>query len=586
MLKASNPDSGDFFSAAAYSGNTIVVGAPGEDSPSSGFNGAQGNNNPLGSNSGAVYIFERSGSTWEQVDYVKASTRGVNDGFGARVAIDGDTIAVAAYGEDSGSGGINGNQSSQTERDSGAVYVLVRENGEWSQQAYIKASHPERDDLFGISIALEGDTLVVGASGEDSAATGVNGDPTNNDAQQSGAAYIFERSGRTWSQAAYLKASNTDGGDLFGQSVDISGSRVVVGATREASAGMGPGALQADNSTLFAGAAYTFVRSGTTWAQESYIKASNTGFGDFFGGVVKLDGQDLVIGAQGESSGATGVNGNQADDSLNFAGAAYAFQRFGGQWVQTAYLKASATQSLKYFGNCTSLFNGTLIVRNGNGGGTLDVFEKVAGNWEARGELDAPFNVPKDALSPQGLDDEIIVFSHTDRSSVPGVHSCLGDTQASASGVVFVVERSPLAQQSICSPAVPNSSTVPAYVSAYGSLDLTQNELTLRADNLPANSIGMFLNSRGQGLVPMAGGSQGSLCLGGGQPVGRHTRPNEIGMAGARCWIDLRLDLGALPSGAGTVPVVAGETWYFQAWYRDNNPTATSNFTDAVALTF
>src|SRR5438128_1322177 len=103
----------------------------------------------------------------------------------------------------------------------------------WSQQAYLKASNTDAGDDFGFAVAISGDTVVVGAAGEDSNATGVDGDGTNNSASNSGAAYVFVRSGTMWSQQAYLKASNTDAGDDFGFAVAISGDTVVVGAPGE-----------------------------------------------------------------------------------------------------------------------------------------------------------------------------------------------------------------------------------------------------------------------------------------------------------------------------------------------------------------
>ena len=129
-------------------------------------------------------------------------------------------------------------------------------------------------------MAVSGDTVVVGAHGEDSSATGVNGNQSDNSAADAGAAYVFVRSGTTWSQQAYLKASNTGAGDYFGCSVAVSGDTVVVGAYGEDSSATGVNGNQADNSATDAGAAYVFVRSGTTWSQQAYLKASNTGADD------------------------------------------------------------------------------------------------------------------------------------------------------------------------------------------------------------------------------------------------------------------------------------------------------------------
>jgi trimeric autotransporter adhesin len=189
----------------------------------------------------------------------------------------------------------------------------------------LKASNTGVDDYFGDSVALSGDTLAVGASGEGSAAQGVGGDQANNTASDSGAVYVFQRSGTTWLQEAYLKASNTGAGDLFGTSVALSGDTLAVGAFREDSGARGVGGDQDDNSASDSGAVYVFRRSGTVWQQEAYIKASNTGADDYFGYSVALSGDTLAVGAPYEDSAAQGVGGDQTDNTASDSGAVYIF---------------------------------------------------------------------------------------------------------------------------------------------------------------------------------------------------------------------------------------------------------------------
>jgi hypothetical protein len=194
-----------------------------------------------------------------------------------------------------------------------------------AQQAYLKASNTGPDDLFGFAVAVSGDTLVVGAFLEDSNATGVNGNQTNNSAHDSGAAYVFVRNGTNWSQQAYLKASNTRPGDHFATGA-VSGDTIVAGARGEDSNATGVNGNQTNNSAPDSGAAYVFVRNGTNWIQQAYLKASNTGAGDLFGfSGLTVSGDTLVVGAVGESSNATGVNGNQSNNSATESGAAYVF---------------------------------------------------------------------------------------------------------------------------------------------------------------------------------------------------------------------------------------------------------------------
>ncbi len=360
-LKASNTDTGDLFgSSIAISGDTLVVGATSEFSSATGVNGNQSDNSAA--SSGAAYVFVRSGSVWSQQAYLKASNTDTGDLFGSSIAISGDTLVVGATSESSSATGVNGNQSDNSAAYSGAAYVFVRSGSVWSQQAYLKASNTNTRDYFGQSVALSGDTLVVGAFGEDSSTMGVGGNQDDNSALDAGAAYVFVRNGNAWSQQAYLKASNTDAGDEFGWSVAISGDMLVVGADAEASSAAGVNGDQYDNSAPDAGAAYVFIRSGSTWSQQAYLKASNTGADDDFGSAVAISGETLVVGARNEASNATGVNGDQADNSADQAGAGYVFTRSGAAWSQQAYLKASNTGGMDMFGSRVAISGEALVV--------------------------------------------------------------------------------------------------------------------------------------------------------------------------------------------------------------------------------
>ena len=136
-------------------------------------------------------MYVRSGSTWTQQDYLKASNSFSFDGFGECVAISGDTIVVGAPFEDSNATGVNGDQRDNSAMNAGAAYVFVRNGTAWTQQTYLQASNPELGDFFGWSAALSGDTIALGAYTESSSATGINGNQSDNSASQSGAAYVF-----------------------------------------------------------------------------------------------------------------------------------------------------------------------------------------------------------------------------------------------------------------------------------------------------------------------------------------------------------------------------------------------------------
>ncbi len=314
-LKASNTDSSEGYGkSVAISGDTIVVGAFEENSQGIGIDGDQGNDNAF-VHSGAVYVYTRNGINWNQSAYLKASNTDKFDNFGRSVAIDGDTIAVGAIGEDSNATGVNGDQENNNTVNSGAVYVFTRNAGNWGQQAYLKASNSDEHDRFGFSVAIDGDTIVVGAR-DGSDAIGVNGDQSNNNAPDSGAVYVFTREGSIWSQQAYLKSSNSEKGDRFGRAVAISGNTLVVTATGEDSNSIGVNSDENNNLKFNTGAAYVFLRNEASWTQQAYLKPADTSTAaDYFGNSVSISGNMVAVGTGG---GAyvfyqTGVNWNQID---------------------------------------------------------------------------------------------------------------------------------------------------------------------------------------------------------------------------------------------------------------------------------
>jgi len=363
-LKASNAGAEDGFGtsvALSADGNTLAVGAYGEDSAATGINGDETDEDAAFA--GAAYVFVRSNGAWSQQAYLKAANSGAGDAFGGSVAIsdDGDTLAVGADGEKSNATGIDGDGTNDAAVFAGAVYVFLRSNAAWSQQAYLKASNTGINDNFGTSVAMsaDGDTLAVGADGERSAARGVDGDQANDDADRSGAVYIFARSTDLWSQTAYLKASNTEEGDGFGTSVAMSadGTTLAVGAPKESSAAIGVEGDQADELAPEAGAVYMFVSSNSVWSQQAYLKASNTDAGDAFGSkmAVSADGRTLAVGALAESSAATGIDGDQANNAAIAAGAVYVFAWSNDAWSQQAYVKASNTGAGVGFGRAVAM---------------------------------------------------------------------------------------------------------------------------------------------------------------------------------------------------------------------------------------
>ncbi len=373
-IKATNAESNDYFGwslALSHDGNTLAVGAPGESSDATGIDGGQNNNNAL--QSGAVYVYNRNNSSWAPPSYIKASNTGASDFFGWSVALsaDGNTLAVGAYGEDSNAKGVgvDDKQSNNSHSLAGAAYVYSRNTNIWTQQAYLKASNTDGAsantnfgaDYFGWSLDLssDGNTLAVGAFGEDGSATGINGDQNNNLAPNSGAVHTFSRTDITWTPQAYIKASNTNTSDKFGISVKLSGNgtTLAVGAPNEDSNAINVGGSQSDNSTAESGAVYIFNFSSGSWAQQGYIKASNTGTGDWFGMTTALseDGNTLVVGAPYEASNGSGINGDPNDNSAAYSGAIYHYTRSNGLWSDPLYAKAPNAEANDSFGRSLDL---------------------------------------------------------------------------------------------------------------------------------------------------------------------------------------------------------------------------------------
>lgn len=340
FLKASNAQRDDEFGrAVAISGDTIVVGAIGESSDLIG--GPNDNSSPR---SGAAYVYVRDGTIWSQQAFLKPDNGEENDLFGSSVAVFGDTLVVGAVEEDSATVGGGNNDALE----SGAAYVFVREETTWTQQAFLKASNADADDRFGASVAISADTIVVGAMNEDSSLTGGASD---NDAEDSGAAYVFVRTGTTWDQEAFLKADNARRDDLFGTSVAISEDTIVIGAPQEGTSSLG--------SRTNSGGAYIFVRNGTVWSQEALLKADVEGNADQLGQAVAISGDRVVAGTAFEDSSATGGPTNNSETN---SGAAYVFERNDSIWSQIEFLKADNAERSDGFGLSVGIFENIIIV--------------------------------------------------------------------------------------------------------------------------------------------------------------------------------------------------------------------------------
>jgi hypothetical protein len=272
----------------------VVVGAPGADEL------------------GAAYVFRRDGGTWPAEQKLTASDASLFSGFGGAVVVSGDVLAVGAS---------NANSSVA---ESGAVYVFGYDGDAWSEDQKLWASDAAVSDLFGISVAIDGEWLLVGASRDD------------DNAEESGSAYVFRRNGLTWEEHQKLTAFDGAETDQFGGSVALSGDVAVVGASQ-------------NDDPVGAGAAYVFRWNGSTWDLEQKLTALDGDLGHDFGVSVSLEGATILVGA--------GLGDGVAADT----GAAYLFQHDGASWIEEK-LQASDGGAFDRFGQSVALTGDTFLV--------------------------------------------------------------------------------------------------------------------------------------------------------------------------------------------------------------------------------
>ncbi|HQR34138.1 MAG TPA: FG-GAP repeat protein, partial [Blastocatellia bacterium] len=327
-LTASDGQAQDRFGgsvAVSGDGRTIAIGAPGDNLGAS-------------SDQGSVYIYERNGApfVFSQQLFTSGGSK-----FGTALDLDGDSMIVGSPGE----------QSEQ-----GAVYIFVKQNGSWQQQQRLVANDGAAEDHFGFTVSISGNTVLVGAYGDD-----INGQLSQ------GSAYLFTRTGATWSQQQKLTASDGLQADVFGFSVALDGDTAAIGMPYDQ---VGEKALQ--------GSVYVFRRPAVgAWYLEQKLTANDGSINDSFGNALALEGETLLVGAWLDSSLVA-----------NNHGSAYVFQRTGDDWSQQAKLVANDGTAADQFGNAVALSGDTAIVgayhKNVNGTnfqGATYTFSRNATVW-------------------------------------------------------------------------------------------------------------------------------------------------------------------------------------------------------------
>jgi hypothetical protein len=313
---------------------------------------------------GSAYVFVRNGAVWTQQQKLIASDPEVGDAFGWSVAVSGDTALVGARSadvEDEGEDVIA----------AGAAYIFTRAGGVWAQQQILTNPDPEFGDQFGWSVVVAGDTAVLGAHADDDAGC-------TDGCMNAGSAYVFISSGGLWTQQAKLNASDMTAGDSFGWSVALSGNTALIGAYTDDPALGFPAA----------GSAYVFVRSAGIWTQQAKLNASDMTGGDDFGYSVAVSGDMAVVGALRNDHGALEDN----------PGSAYVFVKPPGGWIdmtETAKLIASDAADYDYFGHSVALAGDTAVIgaweddhAGGEDAGSAYVFGLAGCGPSCLGDLD------------------------------------------------------------------------------------------------------------------------------------------------------------------------------------------------------
>ncbi len=282
---------------------------------------------------------------WNEQQKMLASDGAVGDNFGRSISISGDTAVIGAHCDDD-----NG-------PDSGSAYVFIRSETTWVQQAKLIAPDGASNDYFGWSVAVDGNTAIIGATGDDD-----NG-------ASSGSVYAFVRVGSIWSFQQKLVASDGAAGDSFGYSVSLSSDSATVGSPFDADMGS------------FTGSAYVFVRSGEIWTQQAKILPAGAAAGDYVGDSVFISGDTALIGAPYDSDQGPG------------SGSAYVFIRSGTLWSQQTKLLASDGQDWDNFGGSVSYSNETALIGaegdndNGYDSGSTFVFIRTGTTWTEQAKL-------------------------------------------------------------------------------------------------------------------------------------------------------------------------------------------------------
>jgi len=516
-LLASDADCQDFFgSSVAIDGDWAMVGSPQEDE--------------IAEQSGAAYVYHRVNGTWVQTQKLKAADAEFGDGFGYALAMDQGRAVIGAYAE-----------APQGVQGAGSAYVFELAGETWVQRAKIWANGPTANTLFAQAVAISGGRIVVGAK---------SASPVG---WYSGAAWVFEGAGASWTQTAMLIPSDAAQGDGFGGIVAIEGTRIVVSAI---SANL-PQAIDV-------GVAYYFESpTPGVWVERQKLVASDGTPSDAFGLSIAISGNTLMIGA--------------LSDTLDWnAGAVYVFELQGGTWSEVQRLYGLDTTWNESF--CVVALDGDYAVVGAMGdddagwnSGACHAFRRVGPSWLQIGKL-----LDNDGGDLRLFGQWIALTGHTVLVACAGDDAAAPTDYTCQSGAAYVFELAPTAlQYGSCATAAPcgnadshggcnNSTGQGAILQAAGSGSVASDDLVIEARHLPPGTSGILFMGAGQTYYTFGDGKR-VVATGG---VGFF----RFGVLQADAQGVMLRGPGLVAQSQTFTPpgqISAGQTWNFQCWYRN-----------------
>lgn len=528
QILASDGVAGDGFGEdVAVSGDVAIVGAGDEDE---GVNGA-----------GSAYVYRWQGGAWVQEQKLTRPTPDSNYHFGQSVAIDGD-VAVCGVPDDD-----------DFASRAGSVDVFRFNGATWVHEQQLTASDAAGSDRFGWSVDVQGPVIVVGAKFDD--------DVMSN----SGSAYVFRYNGSTWLEEQKLTAGDPAQNAQFGDAIAMDTDLVVVGAWQD------------DDAGFFTGSAYVYRHNGSTWVSEQKLNASDQDQFHWFGRSVGVDGDLIVCGAY------------EADVGAFQSGAAYVYRHNAGTWTEESKLVASDTDDQDNFGWASDVSGDLVVVGSrrdaapGVEAGSVYVYQDGGGSWNELDKLIAPAGMPGDQMGGSiAINAGRVVAGAIQADTIAGLNAgaaygmLVGDACSPATAYCFCgPAEAPCGNAGGANEGCQNSTTVGASLDTGGSASVAAQDLSLIGSGLP-NTPGLYF----QGTIQVNGGAgnpfgDGLLCAGGGiirlgpavASGGMSSYPN-----------------GAQPSVAVRGAVSAGDTRFYQLWYRDVPGPCSSGFNTTHGL--